>query len=343
MDILQLKFDSFLRNARQEFTGSQPESLKLANLLQEYVARFSLDSFDDIQSLIRLISEVGHQLEKTLPLELSLGNIVRRTLHIIREECTHHGIKLSDQSIKRSLSAILSSKPACETAPIPMEQLRQSIMMQIKDLVEELENHRSNIAEYSIEHIHSNEVVLTLGYSTTVKEFLQEAKISRKFEVIVAEGAPYLDGHLMALELAKSGVSTTLIPDSSVYAIMSRVNKVIIGTHSIMANGGLVTVSGVYGVCLAALDFSVPVLVVCGLYKLCPLYPFDQDTYNMTISPSLIMERTEDELVSVSVPACDYIPPELVSLYVTNVGGHNPFYLYRLLSEYYSPEDYHLS
>jgi translation initiation factor eIF-2B subunit beta len=133
-------------------------------------------------------------------------------------------------------------------------------MMQIKELVEELENHRSNIAEYSIEHIHSNEVILTLAYSTTVKEFLQEAQISRKFEVIVAEGAPYLDGPLMAVELSKSGVSTTLIPDSSVYAIMSQQSD---HWHSIMANGGLVTVSGVYGVCLAALDFSVPVLVVC--------------------------------------------------------------------------------
>ena len=41
-------------------------------------------------------------------------------------------------------------------------------------------------------------------------------------------------------------------------------------------------------------------------------------------------------------PAYDYVPPELVSLYVTNMGAHQPSYIYRLLAEYYAPEDYQL-
>ena len=61
---------------------------------------------------------------------------------------------------------------------------------------------------------------------------------------------------------------------------MSRVNKVVIGTKAVMANGGLITHSGVYGICLAANQNSVPVLVACGLVKLSPLYPVDQDTIN---------------------------------------------------------------
>ena len=38
----------------------------------------------------------------------------------------------------------------------------------------------------------------------------------------------------------------------------------------------------------------------------------------------------------------DYIPPELISLYITDhddFGGLNPSYVYRLLSEYYDPDD----
>jgi translation initiation factor eIF-2B subunit beta len=42
-------------------------------------------------------------------------------------------------------------------------------------------------------------------------------------------------------------------------------------------------------------------------------------------------------------PAYDYIPPNLVSLFVTDTGGYTPSYVYRLLSEYYSREDYVLS
>lgn len=40
---------------------------------------------------------------------------------------------------------------------------------------------------------------------------------------------------------------------------MSRVNKVIIGTHTVMANGGLRAVSGSHIMALAAKHYSVPV------------------------------------------------------------------------------------
>jgi translation initiation factor eIF-2B subunit beta len=40
------------------------------------------------------------------------------------------------------------------------------------------------------------------------------------------------------MSLAKHEIETTMINDSAVFAIMSRVNKVIMGTHTVMANGG---------------------------------------------------------------------------------------------------------
>lgn len=36
----------------------------------------------------------------------------------------------------------------------------------------------------------------------------------------------------MAADLAKAGIDTTVITDSAIYAVMSRVNKVILGTHA---------------------------------------------------------------------------------------------------------------
>ena len=146
----------------------------------------------------------------------------------------------------------------------------------------------------------------------------------------------------MAKDLADAGISTILIPDSSMYAMMSRVDKVIIGTQLIMANGGLKTFSGAYGVCLAAHVHSVPVLVVCGLYKLSPFYPFNHDNFNEMMSPGLVIEQPsvgQEDLLTTHVPTYDYVPPELISLYITNEGAFNPFYIYRLLSEHYSQED----
>jgi translation initiation factor 2B subunit (eIF-2B alpha/beta/delta family) len=51
----------------------------------------------------------------------------------------------------------------------------------------------------------------------------------------------------------------------------------------------------------------------------------------------------EQVYVHATSPMFDYVPPELVSLFVTDTGGFTPSYVYRLLAEYYSREDYTLS
>ena len=74
----------------------------------------------------------------------------------------------------------------------------------------------------------------------------------RKFQVIVAEAAPYYQGQQLAASLAKANIETTLITDSAIFAMMARVNKVIVGTHAILANGGLKGISGLHTAALAA-------------------------------------------------------------------------------------------
>lgn len=51
----------------------------------------------------------------------------------------------------------------------------------------------------------------------------------------------------------------------------------------------------------------------------------------------------EDVYVHVPNPMFDYVPPELISLFVTDTGGYTPSYIYRLLAEYYTREDYDLN
>ncbi len=92
-------------------------------------------------------------------------------------------------------------------------------------------------------------------------------------------------------------------------------------TAVVVANGGLISLTGTHMLAQAAKKHSVPLVVCTGLYKLCPLYPHDQDTFNELMSPNEIL-KFEDvdtvEYVNVKNPAWDYIPPELIGLYVTN-------------------------
>lgn len=62
------------------------------------------------------------------------------------------------------------------------------------------------------------------------------------------------------------------------------------------------------------------------------------------LAESFVREDESSDPLNIEVhnPAYDYIPPHLISLFVTDTGGYTPAYVYRLLAEYYSREDYSL-
>lgn len=191
---------------------------------------------------------------------------------------------------------------------------------------------------------------MTIGRSRLVEKFFKKAAETRAFEVIVVEGAPFLDvrekslfelnpqrkcaaniqfyclfqGHEMASNLAKAQIKTTLISDAAIFAMMSRVNKVIIGTHTVMANGGLRAITGSHTMAQAAKHYSVPVMVLLPLYKLSPLYlcSYEQHAFNKHVSPLQgVISGNNIALMEKSQffnPVFDYVPPELVTLFISN-------------------------
>lgn len=58
---------------------------------------------------------------------------------------------------------------------------------------------------------------------------------------------------------------------------------------TVLANGGLVAVGGTHMVAAAAKHHATPVLVCAALYKLSPLYPYDEDYFNMCVAPDPVL------------------------------------------------------
>jgi translation initiation factor eIF-2B subunit beta len=189
------------------------------------------------------------------PTELSVGNTVRRVLHLIKEDYTSWimedpdvpaEFKRQQSSASMSMYNLLgdSSTTTVDYGLPASNNLKSAFIQAINELIDEIESIYQNIANQAIEHIHSNEIIMTIGKSKTVEEFLRAAHRKRKFQVIVAEAAPLYGGHEFVINLAKAGIEATLITDSAIFAVMSRVNKVILGTHAVLANGGLIASSG---------------------------------------------------------------------------------------------------
>ncbi|GAA5884783.1 hypothetical protein JCM6882_005392 [Rhodosporidiobolus microsporus] len=216
----------------------------------------------------------------------------------------------------------------------------------IQELMEEVELVYRSVGEQSLDHIHSGEFILTIGHSKTVEAFLKNAARKRKFTVIVAETAPTFSGRATALALSAAGIPTILIPDSNIFAVLPRCSKVLLGPHLVLADGALLSIAGSLPLCVAANRMRVPVVVVAGMFKFAPVYLGEADWGMRDLgSPEEVIKSagedglgaTEDgeEETEVLNPYYDVVPAELVSLYISNLGGHPSSLLYRLLNDMY--------
>ncbi|KAM8832348.1 translation initiation factor eIF2B subunit beta isoform 1-T1 [Spinachia spinachia] len=342
------RIEAFLSDLKRGGSGTGPlrasaeTARETTALLRGITAQAPWGNAGDLMEIIRT---EGRRMSAAQPSETTVGNMIRRVLKIIREEYARSRGSSEETDQQESLHKLLTSGGLSEEnfrqhfAP-----LKANVIEAINELLTELEGTTDNIKTQALEHIHSNEVIMTIGRSRTVEAFLKDA-CKRKFHVIVAECAPFCQGHKMATSLSKAGIETTVIPDAAIFGVMSRVNKVIIGTQTVLANGGLRAVNGTHTLALAAKHHSTPLIVCAPMFKLSPQFPNEEDTFHKFVSPHEVLPFTEGEILSkvnVHCPVFDYVPPELITLFISNIGGHAPSYIYRLMSELYHPEDHEL-
>eukprot|EP01032_Pedospumella_encystans_P018234 gene18234-20763_t len=382
---------------RRQLSGAHQCAKATIEILRNLLGRYNFSSADHMMKVVRA---VGRELIAAAPSELTIGNLVRRVLFLIREEHAGQvkefgagvvqvfptkrdrsgsnmsngdasaaaaaannvlaqslagsgGDQAHSQSSAAPLESILDQLNIQSSASINAEDftryyagLKGNVIGAINELYNEIDN-VAVICQRAQEHIHTGELILTYGYSRIVEQFLKAAGAKRKFQLVVAESNPGLDGHKLAQSLSKvPSIGVTLIPDSNIYALMARVNKVILSPNAVTADGGAICPSGMLMVCIAAKELSVPVVCVTGAFTLTPLFAHNQSSVlNQLLSPADALPYNANinvNNVEVNHPAFDYVPPDLISLYVTNDGNQLPSYVFRQLSEYYHPQDYYI-
>ncbi|KAK7208192.1 beta subunit of the translation initiation factor eIF2B [Myxozyma melibiosi] len=349
---LNTHIESFLAQMkRRQIKGPHDVALATAQLLLRVV---SAARWTHIDQLITQIKVVGKRLQSAQPRELTCGNIVRRVLALIREEAedtddSESGDGASNSLLITSMFSLLQTdfdkESSRESSPGEKKDLKPYIIEGIQELIDELRNSSESIAGKSVEMIHENETILTATpNSNTVLKFLLRAAQKRKFTVLIAEVFPndIEMAHRFAMKLSEAGIEATVITDAMVYSIMGRVGKVILGTCAVLANGGLLATAGSEMICQCANAHRTPVVVCTGIYKLSPMYPFDTESLVEVGDTGKVLNFEEGNLVEkvdVVNPLFDYVPPELVDIYITNLGGFSPSFMYRLVLDNYRQED----
>nr|CDS16106.1 translation initiation factor eIF 2B subunit [Echinococcus granulosus] len=318
------------------------------------------------KELMEVINRVGKLLLKYSFEETAIHNTVLRFMKLIREESLSG--KVENEGLQ---STLVSSTSSNDWSLVGREELCKQLLTASIDLKTDIKGHLGYISSSSLNFIHSDELILTVGYSKSVFNFLKyAANKKRQFRVIVCEAFPNTEGHKMAETLAMEEISVVLVPDSHAFGLMARVNKVILSCDTVYPDGSLKAQTGTYAVMLAAKHFSIPTYVCLPSYKISPvnfkLLPNCSNTLNShaQCAPESMTDFLETADLSVNsldapsrllpaseclagsgpsplvwLPNWDYIPPGLTSLFLTTEGGQAPSYLYAMVRELFNSDD----
>ena len=259
-------------------------------------------------------------------------------------------VESENSSEKNSTEKLYELKKLGSDNPIT-ETNFDSILDGINNLISEIRTISKTITERKEikDLISDGDIILTSNYSEQVAKILAENKKTKTFKVLVCESAPKLRKKSQVEELKKIKLDITVIEDDDIYSVMKKYTKVkiLLGAKAILVNGGLITYGGAYNICLLAKMFSNPVIIVGGTTKLTPMYSFKHELYNEYLSPDLIFGKNMDYQGDISNiqfnnPSLDYVPPNLISMYATDIGILNPNYLYKNFNDMYDLEDYEI-
>ncbi|CAH8517817.1 unnamed protein product [Schistosoma haematobium] len=322
-----LQISSINRNS------SVKTSLSTINVLKHIVES---GDWCDLKSLIDLIIRKLHDLCKYSDDNTVVLNTTLRVLKAFREEALKFQMGENadfEENLTNRLFAV--GNEAYET--VSRNDILEPIVSTLDDLALEVKSCLTSLGDLSLDFIHSDELIMTSGYSKAVHHFLRHAaKRGRNFKVIVCECYPDNLGHKIAEELSKDGVDVILVPDSHVFGLMSRINKIYV----CLLHHKLSPIPFKHS-SRSTPSFSVQ-----------PTANPSDSSPDWLDSPSVILPPNEPKLINeglvyhqpsegpvVWVPKWEIIPSGLVSLFLTNLGTHAPSYLYALGRELFHSAD----
>lgn len=193
---------------------------------------------------------------------------------------------------------------------------------------------REKVTELFEPFFRDNMCVMVLGHSrVATATLLNASRQGKRFTVIIPEARPDVEGYKSAKQLRDAGVPVTLIVDSAVAHVMSRVDFVLSGAEAVVENGGIINKIGTYQVAIVANAHKKPFYVAAESFKFVRKFPLNQDDISGEnefdyINPPeynfIDEERDQLEGVTIMNSTSDFTPPRYITLLFTDLGILTP-------------------
>ncbi|KAI5467209.1 hypothetical protein BGZ63DRAFT_418930 [Mariannaea sp. PMI_226] len=240
-----------------------------------------------------------------------------------------------------------ASTPLRKANYAEIHSLRSEVIDGIEEILDEISQVDDQIAALADVQIHPGDYVLVHQPSPTTERFIVRAAQKRKFTVLLAlapprKGQAEVQHASFRKKLTSAGTTVINVMNAGLMAYMSRVDKVVIGAHAVVANGGVVADAGAAAVARAAKEQGNAVIALSGIYKLSPEIPFNEESLIDWAASSTFVNFEDGAMVSnveVRTAATELVPPELIDTYITNLGTHTKDHLSTLIADHYKQED----
>ncbi|KAH8583939.1 translation initiation factor if-2B beta eIF-2 [Cryptosporidium sp. chipmunk genotype I] len=319
---------------RRQLIGSQAQGKKTLEVLRQIVDKYS---WKNVNELILNIKEIGSEVASIDPLAFSANSTFRRLLNVIRKEYIKLCIKqpTSCHYFKSS-----ENSRGYLQGDVNMCLLRSAIFEGINELLHEYG--QSWDFDQCLDIFTANETILIYGYSNLVERMLRSiSKKKTNLTVFILDGDPEKYSREFAQKISfEFGINAILMSDSSLFSLIPKVSKVILSAKAIFPDGSAVTLSGGYLISHAAKLFSVPIVIVSALYKLCHFPLFDTQRTNLIVPPNLFADSLKQlSNVHFAINKLDLIPDNLISIFLTENGSMSKLQLYEIFKSRFHPDD----
>ena len=219
-----------------------------------------------------------------------------------------------------------ASTPQRQVQLAKIGALRSEVIDGIEEIKDEIGVVDEQIAAAAEGQIQQGDHVLVYQPTRTVTKFLLKAAAKRKFTAYVVGDARPIEGedrfNSFREKLASSGVTVHNTTSNGMLEHMPRVHKVIISARSVLANGGAMVSTGAADAARSAKGHGASVIILTGVYRISPEDPADKSFLTEWGGPSTSISFADGKMVAavgVRTAVTEYIPPELIKTYITNV------------------------
>lgn len=213
------------------------------------------------------------------------------------------------------------------------EAARESVIVNGKEFVVNSEQAVKKIARIGAKRIKDGDVIMTHCNSSVAIGVIAEAvRQGKDIKVYATESRPWRQGILTVKDLSEAGVDTTLIIDSAVRSVMSRVDRVFVGADTITSSGSLINKIGTSQLALAADEARVEFNVCSETYKFSPKTMFgDTVTIEERNIDEVVRPGEIPEGVKVFNPVFDTTPARYIDNIITELGIMSPGAVYGVM------------